>query len=276
LFKVTGWLVTDVFDPKENDTLVYYQKFSNYFAFDDGSAEGGYGISGQGARNAMVACRFKSYMPDTLRAIRICFNDSYLNANLRAFDLKVWDDNNGVPGNVLYTHEGAMVEQAESINGFYTYFIRGKVAVDDIFYVGWKQRSETFLNAGFDINTPNEGRQLFWINGTWNQSAVSGSIMIRPVVGKSIITSIDDIQYSNKTKLHFWPNPANDYITFDSQELPVSDLIYISVFDLQGRQLLNVPFSERIDISSLREGIYIVVANLNGRSIGYNRLVRIN
>ena len=100
--------------------------------------------------------------------------------------------------------------------------------------------------------------------------------MIRPIVGKSIITSIDDIQYSNKTKLHFWPNPANDYITFDTQELPVSDLIYISVFDLQGRQLLNVPFSERIDISSLREGIYIVVANLNGRSIGYNRLVRIN
>ncbi|MCX6328831.1 MAG: T9SS type A sorting domain-containing protein, partial [Bacteroidia bacterium] len=118
-------------------------------------------------------------------------------------------------------------------------------------------------------------RQLFWINGIWKQSSASGSIMIRPVVGKSIITSINDIQYRNKTKLHFWPNPANDYITFDSQELPVSDLIYISVFDLQGRQLLNVPFSERIDISSLREGIYIVVANLNGRSIGYNRLVRI-
>jgi hypothetical protein len=274
LFKVTSWLVTDT-DPKENDTLVYYQKFSNYFAFDDGSAEGGYGISGLGSRNAMVAYRFKSYMPDTLRAIRICFNDSYLNANLRAFDLKVWDDNNGVPGNVLYTHEGAIVEQAESINGFYTYFIRGKVAVNDIFYVGWKQRSETFLNVGFDLNTPNEGRQLFWINGTWTQSSASGSIMIRPVVGKSIITSINDIKYSNKTKLHFWPNPANDYITFDSQELPVSDLIYISVFDLQGRQLLNVPFSERIDISSLREGIYIVVANLNGKSIGYNRLVRI-
>ena len=37
---------------------------------------------------------------DTLRAIKICFNDSYLDANKRAFDLMVWDDNNGIPGNV--------------------------------------------------------------------------------------------------------------------------------------------------------------------------------
>ena len=62
------------------------------------------------------------------------------------------------------------------------------VAVDDIFYVGWKQLSDTFLNAGLDINTPHSGRQFYWINGIWNPSQVNGSLMIRPVVGTPLIT----------------------------------------------------------------------------------------
>ncbi len=149
LFRVTSWLITDDFDPKDNDTVIYYQKFSNYFAFDDGSAEGGYGINGLGSRNAMVAYRFRSFMEDTLRAISICFNDSYMNANQRAFDLMVWDDNNGIPGNVLYSREEVMVEQGDAINGFYTYFLPSGVMVNNIFYVGWKQRSETFPECRF-------------------------------------------------------------------------------------------------------------------------------
>ena len=55
LFKVTCSLKTDEFDPKGNDTIVYYQAFKNYFAFDDGSSEAGYGINGLGSRNAMAA-----------------------------------------------------------------------------------------------------------------------------------------------------------------------------------------------------------------------------
>ena len=93
-------------------------------------------------------------------------------SNKKAFDLKVWDDNNGLPGNVLYSQEEVMVEQGNTINGFYTYNIPEGVTVNDVFYVGWKQLSETFLNAGFDVNTPNDGRQFYWLNGEWNQSQV--------------------------------------------------------------------------------------------------------
>src|SRR4030065_1673607 len=39
LFRIKSWLITDNFDPKENDTLIYFQHFGNYLAFDDGSAE---------------------------------------------------------------------------------------------------------------------------------------------------------------------------------------------------------------------------------------------
>jgi len=274
LFRVTSWLITDVFDPKENDTVVYYQKFGNYFSFDDGTSEGGYGVNGLGSRNAMVAYRFKSFMEDTIRAVQICFNDSYMNANQRTFDLMIWDDIGGMPGNVLYSQEKAIVKLGEDLNGFYTYHLRDPIMVDDIFYVGWKQITETFLNAGLDINTPHNGKQFYWINGNWINSGVSGSLMIRPVTGAPLATAINDVPYRNKNSLHFYPNPAVDFITIDQTDWMVAGNTYISIVDLQGREVLKVLLTERIDISSLREGMYIITATRNGIPFEYNRLIK--
>ncbi len=275
LFRVTAALKTDQFDPKENDTIIYYQVFRNYFAFDDGSAEAGYGINGLGSRNAMFAHRFQSYIPDTLRAIQICFNESYLDANKRAFDLAVWDDNNGVPGNMLYTLEEVMVEQGNMINGFYTYRIPDKVPVSDLFYVGWRQRSETFLNAGLDVNTPHLGRQFYWLNGEWQESQVGGTVMIRPVVGEALrITSVDDIINEEKNPVKIFPNPATDFITVDPGDMMISGTPRVTILDINGRELKKLLLTGRIDISSFPAGVYIIITSLNGKPVGYNRLVK--
>jgi hypothetical protein len=274
LFRITCYLKTDDFDPKGNDTIIYNQVFSNYFAYDDGSSEGGYGINGQGSRNAMAAYRFKSYLQDTVRAIRICFNDTYLNSNQRAFDLMIWDDNNGLPGNIIYTDENVLVEPGDEINGFHTYILPDGVMVNGVFYAGWKQRSETFLNAGFDVNTPNRGRQYYWLNGTWLQSQKEGSIMIRPVVGAPIkTTSSDDVTPLVTKNYRMWPNPASDHINLNCSDLALSRSAFISIIDLQGRQMMKVPYSERIDISRLKPGIYTVITLSDGRRTGYFRLV---
>jgi hypothetical protein len=275
LFRITASLKTDNFDPKGNDTLIYYQVFKNYFAYDDGSSEGGYGINGLGSRNAMAAYKFVSFMQDTLRAVNICFNDSYLEANKREFDLMVWDNNNGIPGNILYTKEAVMVEQSNLINGFYTYTIPDGVPVNGTFYVGWKQLSESFLNVGYDVNTPNAGKQLYWLNGEWNQSQVPGSIMIRPVVGSPLtITSVKDIHNNSRKSLNIWPNPAKDYLNIDQGDLKLSGLSYISVTDLNGHELMKIPFREKVDISSLHDGMYFLVISMNGVPLSYNRLIK--
>jgi hypothetical protein len=276
LFRIKASLKTDNFDPKSNDTLIYFQVFKNYFAFDDGTSEGGYGVNGLGSRNAMVAYKFVSYIQDTLRAIRICFNDSYLDANKRSFDLMVWGNDNGIPGDILFTKEDAMVEQGSSINGFYTFTIPDGVLINGTFYVGWRQQSETFLNAGYDINTSNAGKQFYWINGDWKQSQFEGSIMIRPVVGSPLlVTAIKEPPISAKNKLKFWPNPAKDIINIDQGDLRLSGTSYITITDLNGRELLKVPFSERLDISALHDGMYIIVISINGQPVGYNRIIKI-
>jgi len=275
LFRITASLKTDNFDPKGNDTMIYYQVFQNYFAFDDGTSEGGYGINGLGSRNAMVGYKFVSYIPDTLRAIRICFNDSYLEANKRAFDLMVWDDNSGVPGNILFTMPGVMVEQGTMINGFYNYTIPEGVVMNGTFYVGWRQLSESFLNVGYDVNTPNSGKQFYWLNGEWNQSQVPGSIMIRPVLGSPLrITAVHETTYKNNNLMTLWPNPATDHININPGGMQLFGSSYITITDLNGNELINVPFSEKIDISSLHAGMYFLLININGKPVGYNRFIK--
>ncbi|MCW3077631.1 MAG: hypothetical protein JWO32_2240, partial [Bacteroidetes bacterium] len=51
---------------QENDTVIQHQKFGNYYAFDDGSAEGGYYVMGSGGR---MAVKIGVNVPDTLRAL---------------------------------------------------------------------------------------------------------------------------------------------------------------------------------------------------------------
>jgi hypothetical protein len=274
LFRVKSYMLTDVFDPKQNDTITYYQRFSSYFAYDDGTSESGYGINGLGSRNAMVAYRFKSFMADTLRAIRICFNDSYQKANLRTFDLMVWSDNNGIPGDVLYIQEEMTVKQADGINGFYTYILNDPQPVNGIFYIGWKQRSETFLNGGFDINTLHGDKQFYWLNGNWNLSQAKGSLMIRPVVGAPInTTSVRDIIPKNRI-LRIWPNPVSNYINIDAGDLLLTSSPTISIYDNSGKEVMRKNFSGQIDVTPLPDGIYFLTININGKQAGHNRFIK--
>jgi len=275
LFRIKCYLTTDAFDRKQNDTIIYYQQFGRCFAFDDGTSEAGYGISGLGSRNAMVAYRFKSFIPDTLRAVQICFNDSYLNANQRAFDLMIWNNYKGVPGDVIYSKEELLVKQGESINGFYTYVIDTPIEITGDFFVGWKQRSETFLNAGFDLNTPHNGRQLYYLNGEWNVSQMPGSVMIRPVFGPEIKSSAIFNPGYDKSPVKIWPNPASEYIFLSTGDQPVLTEMSISFTDITGRIVLNSGYydSDRLDISSLPAGIYFVTMRTGKRIIGTARLV---
>jgi Secretion system C-terminal sorting domain len=274
LFMIKSYLTTDIFDPKQNDTIIYYQKFGNYYAFDDGTAEAGYGVNGQGSQNAMVAYRYSVLAPDTLRAIQICFNESYQDANYTTFNLMVWDDNSGLPGNAIRTQQGMSVGQGPGLNGFRTYVLTDPIQVNGDYYVGWQQTTATFLNAGFDVNTPNAGRQFYFLNGDWNESQAKGSVMIRPVFGPKITsTGIADVK-AGPAKLKFWPNPSADFITVENTDEEIMNNPVVVVTDLQGRELIRTLNTGKIDISSLSPGMYIIIEYSGNKPSGFGRLIK--
>jgi hypothetical protein len=100
--------------------------------------------------------------------------------------------------------------------------------------------------------------------------------MIRPVVGAPlIVTSVEKPTYNIEKQMNIWPNPAKDFINIEQGELHLFESSFISIIDLNGRELIKVPYSQRIDISSLRDGMYILIISTNGIPVGYNRIMKI-
>ncbi len=275
LFEVTVSLITDDFDPKQNDTIRFIQRFADYFAIDDGTAEAGYGINGEGSRNAMAALRFRSFIPDSVTGIDICFNDAYDNKNQRGFEIMVWADDNGQPGVLLGTSEGAMADPGTDLNGFKTYFFDKPVRVSDNFWIGWRQIVDIFLNAGLDLNTSSAGRQYYMLSGTWQPSQAPGTVMMRPVMkGSGSPTSSDNGTLINDLFKAF-PNPSSGEVTLVASDRAPADFT-IDVITSSGSLVMSLDRTDRPDLSRLAAGNYmLLIKTRDGRPISLLRIILI-
>jgi len=257
LFKIKATLVTDIFDQKMNDTTTYFQHFDNYFAYDDGTAEAGYGYSGEGASNVNIAYRFQSFIPDTLKAVDFYFNRSYQDGNDTYFNLTIWDDQEGKPGDILYTEEFLKPLWRDSLNAFYRYKLTTPVSVNGFFYVGWQQTTDEFLNVGFDKNRVNNKLLFYELNGEWMPSIWEGSLMIRPVVKSWLLTGMEPDKTLSEIKI--FPNPVSRILHIDPGSLLHSNNFSVKIFNLCGQVLKHYgqPISQ-IDVSSLFPGMYLI------------------
>ena len=261
LFEVKGYLETDQNDWKANDTVRFSQFFSNYFARDDGSPESGYGFLGPNAQNFAVACRFETFMPDYLRAVKLYFSPTDNNATARyRFRIAVWRDDNGRPGEQIYL--SSREYRPENFGQFTRFDLGRDVFVANRFWVGWVQVTSGFLNVGFDLNHNDRGN--LWFNtGSWHEDSNNGTLMIRPVLGKR-----DDLQtpaelpaLAANTQIKIYPNPASQLIRIEidtSDEIVFTDY-EIEIFDVVGRLLYRTPYTnDYIDVSGLESGFYLI------------------
>ncbi|MGB9747758.1 MAG: T9SS type A sorting domain-containing protein [Bacteroidales bacterium] len=268
LFRIRCWLTTDTVSIRKiyrwNDTVEFVQKFSNYYAWDDGSAEFGYGLSGQGAEVARLAYRFVGFKRDTLRAVMMYFNRALNDVNQVPFELAVWNNRNGQPGDLLYRQENInLMPYFDGLNRFHTYLLDEAIALPDTFYVGWIQTATTFLNVGFDVNSVHNNQIFYNINGTWKNSKFAGSLMIRPLVGKPLVSGVE--RHPMQENLRLWPNPASEYLhlSFSDNTMQVRE---VSVVRSDGRVVWHdTSMPEMIGLESFPEGLYMVVLRTSDR-----------
>ncbi|MCK5134358.1 MAG: T9SS type A sorting domain-containing protein [Bacteroidales bacterium] len=269
-------LRTDEFDPKQNDTVVYDQVFKDFYAYDDGTAEAGYGLRGQGTRNGSVAMKYYSYVPDLLGGVDIYFNHVYDSINLDYyFKLMVWDESEGIPGSIIWEDENDHTpEYTSTYPGFKRYHFSYPVQVSETFYVGWKQYNEYMLNVGLDLNNkPVPSVMYYNYQGIWQPSEAPGVILFRPFLYDE--TTGENQTPNTENSLHIYPNPASDRIFFTLPEVENPTGIQVELFDASGR-LANrsVIHSGSMDISSFPAGIYYIRAH-HGKTI-YNSKLLIN
>jgi len=245
-----------------NDRIVSEQIFSDYYAYDDGSSEAGYGMRGEGTRTAKLAYRFNNLNnEDSLYAVDFYFNQSLANASKKFFRLAVWANDNGTPGDLIYAQDGAIPEY-NGINAFQRIVLDTAQLVTNTYYVGWIQTTADFLNVGFDRQN-NHGQDIFFnISGNWQNSQFEGALMIRPVfANKSRKSGMDQTGRSNLQANPFmiYPNPSDQQITIDCGDL--TGRIQMTLTDLRGSLIRIIEGTGpvyKIPVSDIPNGIYLI------------------
>lgn len=235
----------------QNDTVTYRQVFADYYAYDDGTAENGYGLTSTSSR-VYLAYRFDLNEEDTLTAVDLYFNRTFNaeNANV-PFRLTVWEADDGKPGQLLYRDGEARYPEFEGMNTFVRYKLDEPLLVDGSVFVGFEQENNTFINLGFDRSF-NTSERIYYLTGTeWQQSILSGSLMMRPCFGLSATLVLDGPE---APRLKIYPNPASHRLHIDG--LSAGDRV--EIYDIQGHCVASMKGCAELNVSHLQPGIYLL------------------
>lgn len=259
-FIITHTLQSNDFASGSNDTITYRQVFSDYFAYDDGTAEAGYGLTNAGGR---LAYRFKLNAPDTLTAFNAFFNRTLNNANQKYFNFQVYNDFGGKPGSLIYEAYNFRVEYGiNGVNVFRNYLLDDHVLITNaqfpglVFYIGLEQTTADLLNIGFDRNNINKQYIWYYQNDDWNNTMFDGSLMLRPVLGTVNVAGVPEA--GKNPMLQVYPNPVHTGILNLQAGEFWFEQSHFQILNLTGMTLLEGKTSLQIDVRGLPSGMYLL------------------
>ena len=169
----------------ENNTQKDLSVLDNYYAYDDGTAEVGFGIIGTGG----IACKFELNKASMLKSLDLHFVRSGVDNNNSTITLKVWKTINGIDGatitEVLVTTRVSIIMNDYKIDKFYNYEFSTPINLEaGTFYVGWEQINIAARYViGFDLSKNNIDKVYTFKDNSWGQNftdVAKGSPMIRP------------------------------------------------------------------------------------------------
>lgn len=253
-------------DIDQNDTISRVTVLTDYYAYDDGSAEF---VAGVNQNRGQVAYRYVLNEADILTDVEMYV--ARLNKNLtgQTFIFKVWNSKNGKPDSVL-------LQKIVSIANIYpdsviNQFVSVKAALEKAFdkftpvtiadtvFVGWQQTTGDMFTVGLDKNTESSTQIYSNLSGEWIQNTDTlGSLMMRPVFGKPDAVGVAP-QIDPKL-VNIYPNPNHQ------GRLHIEGLVLakINILTLQGQVVKTLSLKQNnsqryvLDIDSLPPGTYLL------------------
>jgi hypothetical protein len=259
-FRVSGALNVQFPNLALNDTTSFYQPFSNFYSYDDGSAEAAFGPTGAQSR---LAIQFDAYEADSLIGVSFNFVPSVIDVSSKLFLISVWSNENGHPGTLLYEDDvffprTPLYGDERGIFVPYYFTDTQKVSVASSFFIGWRQLDAERLNLGLDRNIDQSNKIQYSVDGgfTWLTSPYEGSAMVHPIFSTALDASLG---LSNEAVAPatwtVFPNPGQKEVHVD---LPIA---------YQGKQIILCDAMGKIqvsqtdstfDISMLPNGVYFL------------------
>lgn len=265
-FLIRHYISDSTCNPPMVDSMVYLQGFYNYFAYDDGIPEMGFGV--EPSPGGSFAVKFELSELDTLRGVQILFNHTLNDANNQYFDIVVWKDNNGKPGDEIYRLNNRKPQWDDQIYRFAYYQFDKRIRLNGVFYVGIVQQGSGLLNVGFDASGDYSRYNFINVTGSWQQSSKRGAIMIRPVLGAGYYIGVNE---GTDAEVKVYPIPTSSTLHIEG----VSDGVSIALYDLTGRRVMQRSFTNEIPVSQLSEGLYLLhITTANGNAITKKIIVK--
>lgn len=259
-----------------NDSMIFVQELSNYYSYDDGSAEAGYSLTDGGAKQAM---RFDTQGSDSLRAVRLYFDPIFTYNGVvndpteGSFLLTVWSSLD--PENIVFQNVSFSSPQYNlwGPDKFVEYPLDSTIAVSGTFYVGWVQTNDTKMYLGLDRNRDNHDKMFYYINGQWYPTSYAGSWMIRPVMVAEEDPFVRVPEVATPSLLSLVPNPAGDAFRLRAEE--AAGIAQVELLDALGRTVKQWRYDATpMSVQDVAPGLYIVrAAGRDGDTRAQGRLM---
>ncbi len=182
-----------------NNQITKDQVFSNFYAYDDGTAERAYALevrSGD-ALYGRAALKYEVKNEDTLQAIKMHLVNFNEDLDDITFDLYIWKEmaSDTTEENILYYQPDIVLadlppgDTNATINNFtfipilpeYITSEDQKLLIEGEFYVGYEVGIDVNFPIGFDLNTDGSDFHFYDFGLGWYPTGETGSLMINPV-----------------------------------------------------------------------------------------------
>lgn len=285
---------TDEFLTRTNNTCYTDTELSNYYAYDDGVAEGALELNGNGS---MMLVRYESNVTDSLRGVMFHFphvngdvQDQIFNLLVHVGPLDTFSRELTYTRTLLRPFYTDNVY--DTLQGFTTYGLFDPLNPDEPiaieipageFYVGWQQGSSAAnpIPVGFDKNNPEAINQVYQNTGImWENLSkftfIRGALMVRPLFGDSrpLPTRTDEV-VTNNSDINIYPNPTTGMLNLTVPGGLWEDY-EVQVFNAVGVLQQNLPLTDgQVDISSLQRGMYLLkIQHKDSRQVWTKKVIK--
>ncbi|MBC6699279.1 T9SS type A sorting domain-containing protein [Hymenobacter puniceus] len=275
-------------DPRTlpNDTISRLTELSDYFAYDDGTAEANVSVPPSTQTQSYYALRFELNKPDQVRSIRI--SPSFPSAAGRTITVNVWDAdpaNNGAPTRLPKATQSVQIPASlPAGQTFLEVPFPTPVPVSGRFYAGYGHGLITTpLSINIDLNNVPQA-DAFWqfTSNFWEPKSTASldtppqyegwALMLRPVMTNTVLRTAPE---SVAAAFSLYPNPASR-----GQVQVQGRYAHALVLDALGRVAWQQPASQlgqpMLNLHSLPAGIYLVQLTLADGLTVTKRLILTN
>lgn len=253
-----------------NDTISRVTELKDYYAYDDGTAEGlGAKVLKLGGPIGQVAVRFNLNQQDRVKTISV-FIPKMGNTKNRVVNFKIWNvAQDGTPdGNGIFT-TSFTVPDISLLDNWFDIPVNPSVIVNNAFFVGWSFNGATPLfSVGLDLN---KNTTIYTAESGLGWTPTNEGTLLLRVTMNNNVTGTSEVIASNSNQAKLYPNPATDHVLVQGR------FEMLRLLSATGQLLLERKGNgteTRLETQNLKPGFYLVQLQQQNRVETHKLLIQ--